>query len=77
MGDVGPERELQLEVVLQRVPQALIVETALASFLSPDASERLEGALGRRLVKGQTLADEISQEIAPHVETTNQTGDLT
>jgi hypothetical protein len=48
MGDVGPERELQLEVVLQRVPQALIVETALASFLSPDASERLEGALGRR-----------------------------
>jgi predicted transcriptional regulator len=33
----------------KRVPQALIVETALASFLSPDASERLEGALGRRL----------------------------
>ena len=31
------------------VPQALIVETALASFLSPDSSERLEGALGRRL----------------------------
>ncbi|MDP1840706.1 MAG: CopG family transcriptional regulator [Reyranella sp.] len=33
----------------KRVPQALIVETALASFLSPDGSERLEGALGRRL----------------------------
>ena len=31
------------------VPQALDVETALASFLSPDSSERLEGALGRRL----------------------------
>lgn len=31
------------------VPQALVVETALASFLSPDSSERLEGALGRRL----------------------------
>ena len=30
------------------VPQALIVETALASFLSPD-SERMEAALGRRL----------------------------
>ena len=27
----------------KRVPQALIVETALASFLSPDGSERLEG----------------------------------
>ena len=33
----------------KRVPQALVVETALDSFLSPDASERLEGALGRRL----------------------------
>jgi predicted transcriptional regulator len=33
----------------KRVPQAFIVEAALASFLSPDASERLEGALSRRL----------------------------
>lgn len=33
----------------KRVPQAYIVEAALASFLSPDGSERLEGALGRRL----------------------------
>lgn len=33
----------------KRVPQAHVVETALASFLSPDASERFEGALGRRL----------------------------
>ena len=33
----------------KRVPQALVVETALASFLSPDNSERMEGALGRRL----------------------------
>jgi predicted transcriptional regulator len=33
----------------KRVPQALIAEAALASFLSPDGSERLEGALGRRL----------------------------
>ena len=31
------------------VSQALIVETALASFLSPDGSERLEAAMGRRL----------------------------
>jgi predicted transcriptional regulator len=123
----------------KRVPQALIVETALSSFLSPDASERLEGALGRRLdrltrqverlerhvtisnealalfvrfwltatpplpdtaqlaaqakgreryegyvealgrrlAKGRTLADEISQEIAPQAKTTNQPDDLT
>src|SRR5437660_10759031 len=33
----------------KRVPQALIVETALASVLSPDNSERMEAALGRRL----------------------------
>jgi hypothetical protein len=31
------------------VPQALVVETALASFLSPDAAERLEVALARQL----------------------------
>jgi predicted transcriptional regulator len=33
----------------KRVPQALIVETALASFLSPENSERMEAALSRRL----------------------------
>ena len=33
----------------KRVPQALIVETALASHLSPDGADRLEAALARRL----------------------------
>jgi predicted transcriptional regulator len=33
----------------KRVPQALIVEAALSSHLSPDSSERMEAALGRRL----------------------------
>jgi len=33
----------------KRVPQALVVETALASHLSPDGADRLEGALSRRL----------------------------
>ena len=33
----------------KRVAQALVVETALSSFLSPDNSERMEAALGRRL----------------------------
>ena len=33
----------------KRVPQALVVETALNSYLSPDNSERMEAALGRRL----------------------------
>ncbi|WP_458864651.1 ribbon-helix-helix domain-containing protein, partial [Enterococcus faecium] len=31
----------------KRVPQALIVEAALASYLSPDAADRLEAALAR------------------------------
>lgn len=46
-----PDLALKLAdyAIRKRVPQALIVETALASFLSPDGSERLEGALGRRL----------------------------
>jgi predicted transcriptional regulator len=33
----------------KRVPQALVVESAVSSFLSPDNSERTEAALGRRL----------------------------
>ena len=33
----------------KRVPQALIVEAALVSFLSPDGADRLEAALARRL----------------------------
>lgn len=33
----------------KRVAQALVVETALNSFLSPDGPERMEAALSRRL----------------------------
>jgi predicted transcriptional regulator len=33
----------------KRVAQALVVETALASHLSPDGADRLEAALARRL----------------------------
>ena len=33
----------------KRVPQALVVEPALASHLSPDGADRLEAALARRL----------------------------
>ena len=33
----------------KRVHQAFVVETALASFLSPDSSEKIEAALGKRL----------------------------
>jgi predicted transcriptional regulator len=33
----------------KRVPQALVVETALTSYLSADGADRLEAALARRL----------------------------
>jgi predicted transcriptional regulator len=33
----------------KHVPQALVVETALASYLSADGADRLEAALARRL----------------------------
>ncbi len=33
----------------KRIPQALVVETALSSHLSPDGADRLEAALARRL----------------------------
>ena len=33
----------------KRLHQAFVVETALTSFLSPDNSERMEAALGKRL----------------------------
>lgn len=35
----------------KRVTQALVVETALNSFLSPDGSERMEAAFSRRMDK--------------------------
>jgi predicted transcriptional regulator len=52
----------------KRVPQALVVETALASYLSPDSSERMEAALSRRL-------DRLSRQVERmerHVTITNE-----
>ena len=42
-------RQLSDYASRKRVPQSLVVETALSSYLSPDNSERMEAALGRRL----------------------------
>lgn len=42
-------RKLADYAAQKRVPQALVVETALASHLSPDGADRLEAALARRL----------------------------
>jgi len=47
----------------KRVPQALVVETALASYLSPDGSERMEAALGRRLDRLSRQMDRMERDL--------------
>jgi predicted transcriptional regulator len=47
----------------KRVPQALIVETALSSYLSPDSSERMEAALGRRLDRLTRQAERLERHV--------------
>lgn len=42
-------RQLAEFAIRKRATQASIVETAIASFLSPDGSERMEAAVTRRL----------------------------
>ncbi|MCA1200156.1 CopG family transcriptional regulator [Sphingomonas sp. R647] len=53
----------------KRVTQALVVETALATFLSGDNAEHLEAALARRLDRLTRQAD----ALAWHVELGNET----
>ncbi|MEG3089295.1 CopG family transcriptional regulator [Sphingomonas sp. PB4P5] len=52
----------------KRVTQALVVETALSSFLSGNSSEHLEAVLGRRLDRLSRQAD----HLARHVELGNE-----
>ncbi len=52
----------------KRVSQAFVVETALASFLSPDGVDQLEAALSRRLDRLSRQAD----LLAWHVEVSNE-----
>jgi hypothetical protein len=52
----------------KRVAQALVVETALASFLSPDESERMEAALSKRLDRLNRAVDRLDY----HIEVTNE-----
>lgn len=47
----------------KRVSQAAVVEAALASFLSPDGSERLEAAFSRRLDRISRQLDRLGYHI--------------
>jgi len=52
----------------KRLSQAMVVETALESFLSPDGSERLEAAISRRLDRQVRQLD----RLADHIELSNE-----
>src|SRR5882724_8292029 len=55
----------------KRVPQALVVEAALASHLSPDGADRLEAALARRLDRITRHLERI-ERIERHVGISNE-----
>jgi len=52
----------------KRVSQTKIVEAALLSFLSPDGSDRLEAAIGRRIDRLTRQAERLEH----HVEISNE-----
>ncbi|WP_341713674.1 CopG family transcriptional regulator [Erythrobacter sp.] len=56
-------RQLADYACRKRVSQASVVEAALASFLSPDGSERLEAAFSRRLDRMSRQLDKLDYHI--------------
>ena len=62
-------RQLDVTAAARRVSRTAIVEAALASYLSPDSAERLEGALSRRLDRLTRQLD----RLAWHVDLSNET----
>lgn len=61
-------RQLAEFAIRKRASQASIVEAAVASFLSPDGSERVEAAITRRLDR----LTRQNQQLEYHVEVTNE-----
>lgn len=56
-------RQLAEFAIRKRATQASIVEAAIASFLSPDGSERMEAAVTRRLDRLTKQNDQLRFEI--------------
>jgi predicted transcriptional regulator len=50
-------------------PKSLVAEAAIASFLSPDASERQEAALARRLDRITRRMERLERDVGISVET--------
>lgn len=61
-------RQLAELAIRKRASQASIVEAAIASFLSPDGSERVEAAITRRLDR----LTRQNQQLEYHVEITSE-----
>ena len=53
----------------RRKPKSLVAEAAIASFLSPDASERQEAALARRLDRITRQTEKLERDVGISVET--------
>lgn len=64
----GLSRQLADHAGRKRVSQASVVEAAVASFLSPDGSERMEAAFSRRLDRISRQLDKLDY----HVEVGNE-----
>ena len=48
----------------RRIPRAAVVETAIASYLSPDGADQLEAALARRLDRINRQLDRMERHLA-------------
>jgi hypothetical protein len=59
----GLSRQLADFAGRKRVSQASVVEAALASFLSPDGSERMEAAFARRLDRISRQMDKLGYHV--------------
>ena len=66
-----PELMLALTEYAERrgKPKSLVAEAAIASFLSPDASERQEAALSRRLDRITRQIEKLERDVGISVET--------
>jgi predicted transcriptional regulator len=53
----------------RRKPKSLVAEAAIASFLSPDASERQEATLARRLDRITRQMERLERDVGISVET--------
>lgn len=62
-------RRLNEHALATGVPRVKIVETAIASFLSPDGADRLEAALARRLDRTARAIERLER----HTTITNET----